>query len=282
MKNIKKNILYTLLASATSVFFMSYSDGRASSGSDSTGRVSASQTCQSCHNGGAFGNATTTIAVLNSNGVATTAYSAGQSYTVRITIGSATASPAAGFGAVVVATSTGQPQAGSLTAITSNVKIVSLNNRQYAEHPSPSTSKIFEFRWTAPATGTGIVKVFAAGTAVNLNGGSGGDSATPGASLTLTEAIVATDDTSLPQVSVRVLQNPTSDVLRLQLNTVDAGDYTLQLFDLAGKSCLTQTQKLETGENNLQLPLENLSSGIYLLSLQANGRIVHTEKIIVQ
>ena len=93
---------------------------------------------------------------------------------------------------------------------------------------------------------------------------------------------LATDDTNLPQVSVRVLQNPTSDVLRLQLNTVVAGNYTLQLFDLAGKSCLTQTQKLETGENNLQLPLENLSSGIYLLSLQANGRIVHTEKIIVQ
>ncbi len=78
-------------------------------------------------------------------------------------------------------------------------------------------------------------------------------------------------------VSVKVYPNPTLNYLNIEFSKAFNTPYVVTLFDMQGR-VITQYQKTQ---KNIYLPLEEVSSGMYLLKIQ-NGTIDFNQQIIVK
>ncbi|MFI5171560.1 MAG: T9SS type A sorting domain-containing protein [Chitinophagales bacterium] len=81
---------------------------------------------------------------------------------------------------------------------------------------------------------------------------------------------------------LNIFQNNTSENLSININTTLPGRYSLELIDLSGRLVYDNERFLNSGENNLNLNIENLTGGLYLLALKQNNIILTTEKFIKQ
>ena len=202
---MKRSTLISLLCLAFIgyVFLTSSSNGRATAAnSGNTGAPLETQTCGNCHSGGAYGPVTISIQVFTlgtTNPV--TSYVPGQDYDLRVTVNKNAGTPAGyGFQLTCLTVANNSPVAGySNLATNVKQKLVTtgtFTGRTYTEHNGVGTNNIFNMRWTAPAAGTGSVRFYSAGNAVNGTGSTGGDNG-GSSNLTLTEAaILAASGTS--------------------------------------------------------------------------------------
>lgn len=139
---------------------------------------------------------------LDSAGVAVTSYVPGMAYTVKLSGTSSTARPYFGFELSLVkatgAGSTSAVQAGTwgtmpsgAKSVTSSTKIMVEQNTRIAASNGMYTISI---PWTAPAAGTGSVKIYGLINGVDGTGGTGGDGAQAATNngLTITEAAAGT------------------------------------------------------------------------------------------
>jgi hypothetical protein len=175
-KTMKTRFLLTLfLAAAAYIIFSSRTTGAGFNGvGDVTGSPVAGGTCGNCHSGGSFG-ASVTITLRDQSNNPVTSYVAGQSYILEFDVNNSSGTPG-GFGGQAVALTSTNANAGTMgSTITSNTRIVTISGRSYLEQNSISASGLFRVNWTAPAAGTGNVRIFASGLAVNANGGTSGD-----------------------------------------------------------------------------------------------------------
>ena len=172
---MKKNVLLTTLGLLflAFLFYEASSGVAATQGADRTGAPGSDAGCNSCHGGGAF-NTSVSVAVLDGE-TPVTAYEPGMKYTFRVTVNAANNPAGYGFQAVGVVAN-GNANAGSFGAAPSGTQVTNLSGRQYFEHSQRNTANSWSIEWTAPAAGTGEVRFYAAGNAVNANGDSGGDS----------------------------------------------------------------------------------------------------------
>lgn len=76
---------------------------------------------------------------------------------------------------------------------------------------------------------------------------------------------------------VKIFPNPANEFLILQ-NIPDGKTGTLELLNLGGKTCLTA----DLNENQKQLNITNLESGVYFLKFTADDGSVHHEKIVIE
>ena len=193
---MKRNSLFLLILICSSIYFIatSSSNGRATAANaGNTGAPGESQVCGNCHNGGAYGMVNLSIQVfIQGTNTPVTAYIPGNTYDVRVTVQNSTGNPAGyGFQLTCLTTPGNSPLAG-YTNLASNVKqktvlVGAVAGRTYVEHNGVLPNNQFNFSWTAPAAGTGSVRMYSAGNAVNGTGGTGSDNG-GSTSLTLTEA----------------------------------------------------------------------------------------------
>jgi hypothetical protein len=193
---MKRNSLFLLILICSSVYFIatSSSNGRATAANaGNTGAPSESQVCGNCHNGGAYGAVNLSIQVfIQGTTTPVTSYIPGNTYDVRVTVQNSTGNPAGyGFQLTCLTTPGNSPLAG-YTNLATNVKqktvlVGAVAGRTYVEHNGVLPNNQFNFSWTAPAAGTGSVRMYSAGNAVNGTGGTGSDNG-GSTSLTLTEA----------------------------------------------------------------------------------------------
>jgi hypothetical protein len=171
-----RNAVYGVLLGVGALALMASEDGVAESqNKDRTGAPGSSPTCGACHSGGNFG-ASVAISLLDplEGQVAFTEYQPGATYRLRVRVNHAQQSPQ-GFGLQVTAVLGGGSNAGTFSQPLGNTQLETVGSRHFFEHNAPSVSPDFEVIWTAPAPGSGPVTVYAAGVAVNGNGGTGGD-----------------------------------------------------------------------------------------------------------
>lgn len=145
--------------------------------------------CSSCHSGGSYGTVTPVIQIFQ-QGTSTpvTAYSPGVTYDMRVTVNNTSGTPVRyGFQMTTLRVTGNQALAG-YSNLAAGIQQIPAAGRTYVEHSTPSVSNQFNFRWTAPASGTGSVRFYASGNCVNNNGGSNGDVAAS-ASLLLPEML---------------------------------------------------------------------------------------------
>lgn len=166
-----------------------YSGGPGTNGAgDRTGSpLSGGGSCANCHGGGSFSPA---IAITVLDGTTpVTSYVPGNVYTVRFTV----TGGAPRYGFQGVALTTANNAAGTLNSPGANTQVTSIGGIPYVEHTSAvATTGIFTSQWTAPASGTGSIKIYGRGLASNSNGSTGGDNASSSVNITLTETIPTT------------------------------------------------------------------------------------------
>jgi hypothetical protein len=72
---------------------------------------------------------------------------------------------------------------------------------------------------------------------------------------------------------VELYPNPTTLNSVLKFSSEIESDFSLVLSDISGRKIWSKIDVSHVGINNIEIPVEQLSSGIYLLSFTFNGEI---------
>jgi hypothetical protein len=138
--------------------------------------------------------------------VPTTQFVAGNTYTVKVTVGNTMGNPFGyGFQFTALTDADNSPISG-YSSLASNVKQKTItvqnafNGRTYLEHNGVTSNNVFQFNWTAPANLNEAVTFYAGGNVVNGTGSTGGD-ATANTSLTIYPALQVSNDIVQPACS---------------------------------------------------------------------------------
>jgi hypothetical protein len=252
-----------------SLITMSNRSGPASNGNGDRSGVSAN--CGQCHQG-TSANASINIQFDAEDGFGVltpaTSYVPGQLYRVRITM---TGANVHGFNSRIVGAANTN-DVGTMSAANSNeVKITTLGGSvNIAEQQFPQAAgEVFFYRWTAPAAGTGSVRIFAAGVAADDTGFSNNDFHMENM-LTITESTGVGVENIATQ-TLNIFPNPTAGLLNVNSNITEAADYQVDVVDMLGKIVQQQQQNLQVGAQQIQLNVQNLPAGWYQLRI-SNGK----------
>jgi hypothetical protein len=142
------------------------------------------------------------------------------------------------------------------------------------EHSAPSPGNTFEMEWIAPDAGTGDVTFYSASLAANGNNATSGDG-TANNTLTIAEGTInATNDSQKPLAGMRLMHNPViDDEIRLQIESLQNGEFQLRLLDLSGNLLRKENLTLSAGLQEHVIPVASLSSGVYIAQLSGNGNL---------
>ena len=84
-----------------------------------------------------------------------------------------------------------------------------------------------------------------------------------------------------PMTAVRVYPNPASDVLNIEVNASQASEMSINVYNIMGQNVMSKTASINTGINRPSISTSELSSGIYFVTVKANG-FENTMKFIVK
>ena len=84
-----------------------------------------------------------------------------------------------------------------------------------------------------------------------------------------------------PMTSVRVYPNPAQDVLNLEINASQASELNVAVYNITGQKVMEESRTISTGYNLPSLNISSLNSGIYFVTVKANG-FENTIKFVVK
>ena len=84
-----------------------------------------------------------------------------------------------------------------------------------------------------------------------------------------------------PMTSVRVYPNPATDVLNIEVNASQSSAMSINVFNIMGQKVMESNVNINTGMNTPSINTADLASGIYFVTVKANG-FENTMKFIVK
>jgi hypothetical protein len=84
-----------------------------------------------------------------------------------------------------------------------------------------------------------------------------------------------------PMTSTRVYPNPTTDVLNIEVNACQNSAMNISVYNIMGQKVMENNVNITTGMNCPSISTSSLSSGIYFVTVKANG-FENTMKFIVK
>ena len=84
-----------------------------------------------------------------------------------------------------------------------------------------------------------------------------------------------------PMTATRVYPNPASDVLNIEVNASQASEMSISVYNIMGQNVMNQNVNITTGVNTRCINTSELNSGIYFVTVKANG-FENTMKFIVK
>jgi hypothetical protein len=94
--------------------------------------------------------------------------------------------------------------------------------------------------------------------------------------------IVAVKENAINSVSNSfIYPNPTKNSATLAIDLKDASGVTINVYDLVGKMVTTTKAEGQLGQNNINIDLNSLTSGIYMVNVKV-GNSTSTKKLIIQ
>lgn len=220
-------------------------DGRTGSPGDN------GNSCTSCHTGGSSG---FTVAITTD--IPNGGYETNTQYDVTVTSTSSTNTN--GFQLTAEKT-TDDSKVGTFAAGTgSRVSGTRVTH-------SGTGQKTWSFKWTSPATDVGNVKFYAATVSANGDGANGGGDK---AALTSTSDFSVLGLAKENQLDFTAYPNPVSDYLNIQLPT-GTKNAKVTLFDISGKLIRNAIISVQ----NTKINISELSTGVYILKLNSDGKI---------
>lgn len=273
-----KMICFSFVLLFVSTLLLNYRNGPANiAQEDRTGGPFSDAPCQFCHTTGAFSPNLTVEIIDGENTVSE--YEPGKSYTLKATISADAAAQVFGFQTVILKESD-NTNAGSFGDAPDGMSVIELDGRQYAEHNIPNTEPVFEIEWTAPASGTGEVNIYAACVAGNNNISNTGDGSVylveP---IKLTELITSTEKINPVFANLKLLTNPVYNALNLKIFTLEQGSYQLNIASISGQIVKNKAVSLLAGDNLEIIDLSMLTSGTYILQI-TDGKAIIAEKFV--
>jgi hypothetical protein len=88
-----------------------------------------------------------------------------------------------------------------------------------------------------------------------------------------------TSETNLNNLTITILPNPTSDLFAVQFGDLVKENYSIELYDIAGK--LVQSSKINAGSTITYFDTQTLYAGTYLIKI-SNGAAQTMHKVVVQ
>jgi hypothetical protein len=78
---------------------------------------------------------------------------------------------------------------------------------------------------------------------------------------------------------ISVYPNPFKDMLTVEIQAVQSGDFIWNLYDMNGKLIQSGVYSLSLGLNTLEIQTEELAAGLYMLKSNMNGQM-HSTRIV--
>jgi len=302
-----KIVLFLFVALGLTFTLSSYREGPAYwAGYDCTGATGSRFGC----GGGGCHRATTSNALtieLDSAGVPVTSYYPGLSYTVKLSATNGTGNSLPDFGfqmasVLLSGSGTSTPTQGGTwdsTALPASVQYTIAGTCQVCsgwpipivEHSAaiPATSGsggngttyVESIQWTAPDSGKGTVILYGVINAVNGDGSNGGDYSQVAPSDTITEAMVASADTT--KTGVNALNDKLSGLniypalmnenVTLSFNLKESSSVTASLISMGGQTVKTFMSQESLGQGNFKriFDVNGLAAGVYLVRVQIDN-----------
>ena len=84
-----------------------------------------------------------------------------------------------------------------------------------------------------------------------------------------------------PMTATRVYPNPATDMLNIEVNASQASEMNISVYNIMGQNVMNQNVNITTGMNTRSISTSELNSGIYFVTVKANG-FENTMKFIVK
>ena len=84
-----------------------------------------------------------------------------------------------------------------------------------------------------------------------------------------------------PMTAARVYPNPATDVLNIEVNASQASEMSINVYNIMGQNVMSKNVNITTGMNTRSISTSELNSGIYFVTVKANG-FENTMKFIVK
>ncbi|GEM_PF-3212365 len=95
--------------------------------------------------------------------------------------------------------------------------------------------------------------------------------------------IVAVKNGAVTNIDITsVYPNPASSMISVALNSVVAGEVSVQITDITGKIMLSQINALNEGTNEVSFNVSELASGIYMIKASLSDGTVSVQKFVKQ
>lgn len=255
---MKKTLLFKLLLLAIPVVGMvllnSFSGGVGDFGrTGSPGDPGAD--CSACHTGDNNLNNVPSISTT----IPPEGYTSGQTYQVTV---SATSTGASYGFQITAEEDVTDTKVGTWASTDGSTQLVL--GGTHITHTSSNPTGSWTFDWTAPNTDEGAITFYAVVNAVNGNGNTLGDQVVT-TSLSVTSNVLNAEDVIF--ADLKLYPNPTVEHLSLDLPSTIA-TAVVTAYDHLGQEMFTTTV---AKENNI-LDVSHFQDGVYLLSIQADGK----------
>ena len=289
----KSFLLLPLIAGLAYVTLSSNSAGYPANRTGSDGNTATT----GCGGAGCHGSASTSgisgTILFDSAGTGTmvTSYKPGVTYIIRFgaantVIGSTL--PKFGFQVSTVSATTNL-QAGRFGAPLPGSDTVLFGGRLILTHTTPWASSgtgglgsvdSTHISWTAPAAGTGTVKVYAVINAVDNDNSATASDKWNSITASITEQVDHTGVGAIANgVSIVAFPNPASANLSLQLNNAQAGTYNVLVYDMSGKVMATQSVDVACNSSVSVIDMHSFAAGMYHVAVEKDG-LVTTQSVI--
>lgn len=252
MKKLSTLSLILLLPAA--VLLMAYTGGPPAG---NTGSPLDGQDCTFCHGPGPAVQASNWI----TSNIPVTGYEPGVNYTITITVVELVAEKY-GF---QITSETGTAKVGEWV-ITDPTR-TQLEGTAFVSHTADGTAPVgtpntWTMDWTAPASGTGEVGIYAAINVTNNNGGTSGDDIFT-AGLMVAESTIGISE-NLLENRIAVYPNPAQNYINIDLPEQS----NIQVFDISGREVMS----LISNNVTEKIDISALHNGVYYLRIIHEGQ----------
>ncbi len=237
-------------------------------------------TCIACHTGTAQNGDTENNLTVLDGVTPVTSYVPGTTYSVTLI---KTSNPVKkGFQSTVL--SSANVMAGTFAGVAGSTGINSANSRFYANHTlasNSSTTTIWTWNWTAPATNVGDVTFYVASNSANGSSSSSGDI------IYLSQHIIGSPlglvDQTANESNFTIGYSPEKNSAVFSFTTLSVGEMVLNLVDMNGRSVFhSELGTAQIGQNNQSIALpSDLKNGIYIANFFVNNKAM-SAKIMIQ
>ncbi len=267
-----KRILLTFIAIASMFILQSYSGGYTLS-NEAVNPTANSCSTLGCHSAASEDAASTYVQLKDINDNIVSEYIPNVDYKVEVIlkkVQGSLSSPKAGFQASIL--NAANASAGAITSVsTLYIGIDNINGVELARQNSSNAGSFLSndtirwtYNWTAPAQGTGTLKMNVVANDANGNGNAGGDKIVYSSS-----PINEASTVGLKEVSTSILNlfpNPANDKVSIELE--NNKNSKLTIYNMNGQKVMSSS----FNSAHIQLNVSDLEQGLYYISIDQDNK----------